>query len=503
MSSSYFEFGMAWGNQNFPVLLNIFYFALNSGFNEFYIRILIPLWSIFNAILVYMLSEKLFRNKNVSIISVALFVSVNVFSAYSVFTLAPMYVLFYPLLSFYFFVLYEKEKKTKLLLLTSLLFGISISLKYVWVIPFIILILSMVIVKREIKIPILIFVITSLVSMLFYLRNIIYYGDPFFPLLFCGKTCNEFLNSLFWKSYMIPDFTNIGMFLDTIFKTGLLIWVFFALFGIFMFKNTPHTNKILYLFALLYLPFFLANSAFLPNTDGQRHLLPQLAIMSTFAGMYLWENIKKQIRLTFAFIPMIVSVLIILTGFAFDAMGKDLILLIALPPMLLTPLLILKRMNKIDERKMFALILVLLMLTPIGYVSSMKRVKLWEFPSEEEVIRKYWDDIYETGQYMKENLPDGTKVFSIENRRYYFNAEIIPANHPDMIFDYHNNTLEYVLRKLYDMDIKYILISPLWENKGAWNYSTIHTNSDKLEMNTNIEKQFEYKNITLYKIVYE
>ncbi len=502
MSSSYHEFGMAWGNQNFPVLLNNYYFALYGNFDEFFIRILIPLWSIFNLLIIYRFSYLLFKNKSISALCSVLFLSTNVFTTYSVFILSPMYVLFFPLLAIYFYVLYEKNREKSFLIISSVLFGITLAIKYVWIIPFFLFVLSIIIVKKEIKKPITISLIAIAVSLFFYMRNIIYYHNPLFPLFFGGKNYNHFLSQLFWKNWMIPDFTNIALFLDIIFKTGVLIWVFFFLFGVFLLRNSSRVEKVLYLSILLYIPVYIITSAFLPTTSAQRHILPQLGMMSIFAGMYFWDRTSKKISFKFAFIPLVTSIVMLILGMNIYIMRADLLLLITIPPMMITPVLALYRYEVITSNKLLALVIIFLMVTPIGYVSFMKRVSIWELPSEEEVIKKYWDDIYVTGQYINQNLPLDAKILSFENRRYYFERNIVPADQPDMIFDYQNRTISEVLKELQKREIHYLLANPLWKDKGFWEHSTLHTNIDYLQQEGSFKKLFEYKNITLFEIIY-
>mgnify|MGYP001603397652 FL=1 len=206
-SSAFMELSYAWPNTNFALFLYNYFFGLNFSFDDIFIRVLVPLFALLNLLVLYRLTLLLFKKKEIAQLAVAILLSTIIFSAFIVQEQTTMYELFFPLLAIYVFALYQKEKDYRLLILTGIFLAATLMIKYT-LIPFVLFfIFSVFLVKKNIKPALKLALIAFPLSLVFYLRNLIFLRNPFFPYFFGGTNYDDKLFQLQNKLMNVPSYT--------------------------------------------------------------------------------------------------------------------------------------------------------------------------------------------------------------------------------------------------------------------------------------------------------
>lgn len=503
-SSSFMEISYAYPNTNFVLFLHNYFFGLNFGFDDIFIRVLIPLFSLLNLFLLYKLSLALFKKKEIAQIATAIFAGSVIFSSGIVQEYTTMYEVFFSLIAIYAFVLYRESKDYKFLILTGVFLAAILMVKYT-LIPFVIFFLfSILIYNHNIKTAIKLSLIAFSLSLIFYLRNLIFYKNPFFPFFFGGENYNSELFKIQNTFANVPSYTMEQLFV-ALMPISLFIFILFIYFLMNYTKNNKRSSiiSILALTAILYSIYWFLTSAFIKETQGMRHLIESFALISIFAASFLYEKLqRKAISLWYALIPLISTFLIYSLYFIFAAdpyfeYSKNLLIIMALQSVFISGSLLLIRLN-INPNKIIALLIISLMIVPLGFTAFAKRTAPWEYPSNDEVIKKYYPDHFEVFQYINENLPEDARILGLYNQRYYIKREILPADSPKVAFLYENISLDEAIDKLKSMNVRYIMISEMEKNLPFWDISIIHLAHE--ERNLKLTVLYKNNEVALYEI---
>ena len=503
-SSSFMEMSYAWPNTNFALFLYNYFFGLNFGFDEIFVKILVPFFALLNLLVFYKLSLILFKKKEMAQLTVAIFVGSIIFSSGIVQEYTTMYELFFPLLAVYAFILYQESKSYRTLILTGIFFAATLMIKYT-LIPFVIFFLfSILLVKKNAKIALKFALIIIPISLIFYLRNIVVYKNPVFPYFFGGENYHAELFRIQNTFANVPSYT-IEQFFVTLIPISFFVFIFFVLFLLDYIRSnkTDPTMNILILTAILHLTFWFLTSAFILETQGMRHIIYSFALISIFSAAYLYKKLgEKKLSIWFALAPLISTLIIFAFYFTFVTdpyfeYSKNLLILTFAQPIFISTTLILSKFN-INKKIVMTLLIISFLIIPIGFNAFAKRTAPWEFPSREEVIRRYYPDHSEAFQYINKNLPQDAMILSFYNQRYYIKREILPADSPKVEFLYENIPLDEALKRLEQLNINYIMISEMEKNLPFWGLSVIH----KAHEERNLKLAILYKNneVTLYKI---
>ena len=503
-TSSYMEISYAYPNTNFVLFLYNYFFGLNFGFDDIFIKILIPIFSILNLLLFYRLSFTLFKNKGIAKLSTVIFASSVIFASGIIQEYTTMFEVFFSFIAIYSFVLYNETKDYKHLILTGTFLAAILMLKYT-LIPFVLFFLaSIFFFNRNIKTVVKLAIVIMPISLVFYLRNIIYYKNPVYPFFFGGENFNAKLFEIQNTFANVPSYTVEQLFVALI-PISLFIFIFFTCFLLEYVKSSKKnpTYSILILTAVLYFLFWLWTSAFIKETQRMRHLIVPFGIISIFSAAFLYKNIHNKTNYTLhQLMPAISTFLVYLLYFLFVSdpyfeYSKNLLILMLLQPLLQTCSLLLHRTD-ISSKKILTLAMIALMILPIGYAAFAKRTAPWEYPSREEVIGRYYPDHHEVFKYINENLPEDARILSLYNQRYYIKREILPADSPKVAFLYKNISLDEAVGKLRLMKVNYIMISEMEKNLPFWNTSVVHIAHK--ERNLKLIILYQNEEVTLYSI---
>ncbi|HIH17795.1 MAG TPA: glycosyltransferase family 39 protein [Nanoarchaeota archaeon] len=503
-TSSYMEISYAYPNTNFVLFFYNYFFGLNFGFDDIFIRVLIPLFSLLNLLLFYRLSFALFKNKEIAQLTAVIFASSTIFASGIIQEYTTMYEVFFSFMAVYAFVLYNEDKDYRYLVLTGVFLASILMIKYT-LIPFVLFFLvSMLVFNRSIKTIVKLAIVIIPVSLVFYLRNIISYKNPVYPFFFGGENFNAKLFEIQNTFANVPSYTVEQLFVALI-PISLFIFIFFICFLLDYIKSEKKnsTYNILILTAVLYLLFWSWTSAFIKETQGMRHLIESFGIISLFSAAFLYKKIHDRSKIIlYSLIPAISAFSIYWLYFVFVPdpyfeYSKNLLTLMFLQPVLLTCSLLLLR-SKINSKKILALVIISLMIVPIGFAAFAKRTALWEYPSDEEVIERYYPDHFEVFQYINKNLPADAKILSLYNQRYYIKREILPADSPRVSFLYENTSIDSAINKLESMGVNYILVSEMEKNLPFWQISVVHRAHE--ERNLKLTVLYKNEEVTLYEI---
>jgi len=503
-SSSYMEISYAYPNTNFVLFLNNYFFGLNFGFDEVFIKLLIPLFALLNILLLYRLSLFLFKNKEIARLATAIFVGSIIFASGIIQEYTTMYELLFPMIAIYSFAVYYESKNYKYLILSGVFFASTLMVKYT-LLPFVLFFLaSLILLERRYKTVLKLLLIMLPISLIFYLRNIIFYKNPFFPFFFKGANYDSELFKIQNMFANVPSY-NPEQFLVALIPISFFVFIFFAsfLFGYTRENKGKNIVKVLALTAILYSVFWFFTSAFIKETQGMRHLIQPFALISIFAAAFLYQKYeKKSISLWHALTPLVSIFLIYIAYFFFAPdpyfeYSKGLLILLIIQPVLVSGILLLINL-KVSSKKIFALLVISFMILPIGFTAFAKRTAPWEYPSKEEVIQKYYPDHYGVFQYINKNLPADAKILSLYNQRYYIKREILPADSPKVSFLYENISLDRAVDKLKSMNVGYVMISEMEKNLPFWQISVVHLAHE--ERNLKLTVLYKNDEVTLYEI---
>lgn len=499
-TSAFMTVSYSWPNTSFALFLHNYFFGLNLGFEEAFMKILIPIFALLNLLALYKISMLLFKKKEIAQLSVILLLSSIVFSAFIVQTQTTMYELLFPLLAIYSFLLYQKERTYKLLILTGAFLGATLAIKYT-LIPFVLFfLLSILIFKRKIKPVIKLSLIAFPISLIFYLRNLIFFKNPFYPYLFNGINFDEGLFKIQSAWAHTPHYS-LNQFLVILIPISVFIFIFFLYFLVDYIKSKKkdETFNIFILTAILSVIFWFVTSAFITEAQGTRHITLGFALISIFVSAYLIKLMNKKIPLWVSLTPVVSTILIYIAYFGivsdpFFEYSMNLLIILLIQSILVSGVLVLSRF-KFNKRILLALLLMALITVPLTFNAFAKRTAPWEFPSRDEVIKRYYPDHFDAYLYIEENLPRDARILTFFNQRYYLNREVVPADSPDVAFIY-KSSLEDALEGIKEERINYILISEVEKFVPFWELSPIH----KAHGEGNLDLKILFKNdrVTLY-----
>src|SRR3989344_3726305 len=419
-SSSFMEISYAYPNTTFVLFLYNYFFGINFGFDEVFIKILIPLFSLLNLLLLYRLSLLLFKSKETAELAVAILAGSIIFASGIIQEYTTMYELLFPIVAIYSFVVYNASKNYKYLILSGVFFASTVMVKYT-LLPFVLLFLmSLILVERKYKTALKLFLIILPISMVFYLRNILSYKNPFFPFFWSGVNYDSELFKLQNMFANVPSYTTEQLLVALV-PISFFIFIFFTLFLFDYSGEKSRENKendivkVLALTAILYFIFWFFTSAFIKETQGMRHLIQSFTLISIFAAAFLCQKLEKRsISPWYALTPLISIFLLYIAYLFFVAdpyfeYSKGLLILLIMQPVLVSVVLLLIYL-KISSRKIMALLVISFMLLPIGFTAFAKRTAPWESPSRDEVIGRYYPDHYGVFKYINENLPADARI---------------------------------------------------------------------------------------------
>lgn len=510
VSSSPFDYGLVYPDVTFMSLLSNFLFAVNGGFDDIFIRLFSPMISILSLLVVYRLALLTIKNEYAAFLSIALLLSCIVYAENSIIEHTTILELFYPILAIYFFALYVNGKDKSLILLSSVLFGFSLTIKYTLIPMLAFFLLYLLVIERDVKTITYVSAFALIVALPYYARNTLYFGNPTYPVIpglgFVGKNTDNFLAPIIYRQDLIPKYT-FHKFLENLIYSGSFVWVFYLL-SVFSYfksveKNQPHT--LLYFISFLFGLFWLAAPGFAPQGSGWRFIAPILPITCLFASSYLAKKIDDNHVINVSLI-ILTSLGLLYVASVYDGGFTELtvllVLVIFLSGMFLTLALLLYRSNIVSRQKLFTLMVFAVLLPSLGVASFSKYFPLGAFPSRDDVLYRNMGDLAYASTWINENLPQDARILSFENRRYYIDREIVPADSPDVIFMYENGSVDETLRVLHSMKVNYVMIDPLWSDSPLWNMSSIHREHEKLEENRNIRVLYKMGDITLYEIMF-
>lgn len=510
-SSSMWEISFAYPNTNFTLFLNNFFFGLNFGFDEIFVKILVPLFAILNLILIYGISKKLSQKREIAELATVLVLSSIIFSAFIIQAKTTMIELFFPLLAIYSFILYQEERNYKNLILTGIFLGLTLMIKYTFILFVLFFVLSVWIFKKNWKPSVKLLLVAIPVAAIYYLRNLIFFKNPFFPYFFGGINFNPEIYKLQLAWSAVPKYSLLQLFVILI-PLCLFIWVFFSLFLVNYAKKIRkkvtskniETTNILISTIILFAIYWFFSSAFIEEASGFRHLIPAFCLAAILVAGYIYRRVQQRsITWLFALMPIILILLVYIPYFLlasnpYAEYSKNLLIVILVSSVLISLSLVLGKF-RINPKIVMAFLMITLMITPLAFSAFAKRTAPWEFPSRNEVIKEYYPDLFDAFSYISDNLQQDALILTFYNQRFYLNRQILIADSPKVAFIYEEIKLEKALDKLRSMGVTHFMTSEASkETITIWDMSVIHRAHNEGALN--LEILYKNEEVTLYKL---
>jgi hypothetical protein len=200
------------------------------------------------------------------------------------------------------------------------------------------------------------------------------------------------------------------------------------------------------------------------------------------------KNIKKR---QLAFIAILTSINIIVLGnyFIHDQSIRRLIIsfseIISIVLFLIFIIFKCQCYNSINKirpssmerwsRVILILAVVLMLISSGATIYKIRGMSFLPIPYDES-IRNIMGDLYDLGLWINKNTPENAKILSFEERRYYLEREILPANSYHVEQIYQVNNVEDAISVLRHQGAEYILDSPAFRNRKLFDKSPIFIN---------------------------
>jgi len=498
---------------------------LNGRWDDIIYRLFSPVFSILTAFIIYLFTLRMKGTVEAALLAVLFFISSPIVIFHSISTYIDMCFSFYVLLGIYFLYRYETENESHYLILSGLFFGFSALAKYngiavlaaIVIYMFIKIIIGYIRKKDRVftlyQIGILIFSFL-VISVPFYLRNYLYFGDPLYPFLngiFHGKNLSPFLVEATRGSdiYISLDFyiqrflTNFVVFPEAI--SGVMV----AILSLTMINRGFWKNKDISIAGLLIaiLIFYLVSN---PYYDGPifYYFISVYGLFSIFTALWIMEEYakpkinKKQIY----FIAILISVnFIILGNYFFPHPNSKTRLIITVSEIIsivlflifkyqnLNPINKIRPASKENWSRAILVLAVVSMLIASGItVYKIRGSGFLPIPYDES-IRNVMGDIYDVELWINSNTPENITILSFESRRYYLEREILPANSYRVEQMYRAKNIQDAIAVLHDQGAEYILDSRNFrENNKLIDKSPIFINLNNTQFFELIYNKGEY-----------
>ncbi len=295
-----------------PRITEMLYTAALSLSNEIIAKVIHYSFGILSSFALYRLS-RIYLTKKWAIITVIIFYSNLVISWLSITAYSDLPRAFFEILSFYYFLLYRKEKKNSHFVISALLMGFAISTKILaigTVIIFTILIWSQnTSIFFKLKKTLLFMTLSVSVPLPWFIISFLYTGNPFFP-LFSHLGLRNFSLELLSPFTFINTFINIFLFSpDPISPIYIVFLPFVFLLLISKFKK----YKMLFLYSVLSYIIWYTTS----QSGGARFLAAYLPAYSVLIALALSQLKRKTIlSISFGLIFLIATTTIVYRAIA-------------------------------------------------------------------------------------------------------------------------------------------------------------------------------------------
>ncbi|MCD6403111.1 MAG: glycosyltransferase family 39 protein [Candidatus Aenigmarchaeota archaeon] len=290
---------------NFLVASFLFFF----GNHEFWIKLIDPLLSFFVGVSIFLVVKKLYGDK-IGLFTSVLTITVPSFVTYSVLVYTDvLYVLFFSLF-FYTFILFEKKKDKKYLLVSSVFGALAFLTKIVGmtVLSFMVIVLFYKIWKKRNIVGVIkeywlwVSVFILLISPLL-IRNIHYFGNPlckglpFFKTGHCSINNADSKYSFSGRTEKVgteQDVLSMGFMNYVEFAYGYLVFVPLAFFsGLIYLFYSQDTKKLYILFMFLNLVLLMAlqpKTFFVGRAENvARYMLGWVSLIALVASFWFYE----------------------------------------------------------------------------------------------------------------------------------------------------------------------------------------------------------------------
>lgn len=323
-------------------------------------------------------------------------------------------------------------------------------------------------------------------------RNLIRLGNPLYPFFF-GGTDNQAPPAL-------SGAVNIGAIVPELLTTEAVsllgtVLVAAVLLGIARHHEWKFTERLLVLFALFYLPPYLA----IPLLGSQiRYLAPLLPALAVLAGRqlmwWLWESRQREkLEGTALFTGLVaIGAAIVAWGPFYNSYGRavaamNVEVFAASAAIIVLLVFVAARRRDLTSKKTIAIGLILVLLVPgvlaVADEKSEATPLSWTpilLPQPAEAylsVRLYPD--WAMWTWMNANLGANATVLSFEPRVFYIDARVVSAMSPEMIPTYSQTLAEataylrshgigYVLDSAFGdglfLNSRYVASSPIFQN---------------------------------------
>lgn len=417
------EVNSVWSNiynshPNLFVLQQSWVYFITDSSNDIYIRLLPWKYSVLTLGLVYAAASRMFSERAGNY-AVIMFISSPLFVYLSYRMLSDMPLAFFTILSVYYLIRWQEQAgsidsgpdQNRFLIMAGVFLGLASVVKYNGLALAIAVIMITCLKARKNTVWLILPFVA--VASVFYMRNIIVYGNPTFPFfykIFGGTEIKMFT--------IYSEFTKTGNSLITfihVFLEPVIIITFVYL--IYKWRDKIYQT----LFSIFLLTFML------------------VFIIHTSSGSFI-----RYVALTF---PLAA----VMAGGAFEWLVHEML-----------PAILSKSRLKVKNLKKFsALAFVISLIVVLPSYNDAVKAKFdlynegeFKIPTDEGVLRNQGDYLVVAG-WMDENLPEDSKVFSFEIRRYYIETEIISAD-SDTVFGTYNTNFSEALRILKALGVTHV-----------------------------------------------
>ena len=539
VGSSYMEYVNAYPTH--LVLQHVWLYTLNNELNDVLARLISPIYGILILALTFDICKKLFQNLNIAAVSVIVLLCNPVFIHNAIVVNNDIIVVFYCLLSLVFFLKFLHEKHNEYLVLSGIILGFGELVKYTvlaFALPLSIVLFWFLITSRSkilkrgvnqnphksiilntpaTKATFSFLIPLILVPLPFYLRNFLFFGNPVYPYFFSifgGLDLDKWILS---EEYIFGGYISSFhlIFPLTIARYLNIFIVFLYLLSITKFSKCLVNQKIVHVILIILLVVCYVRFVG-PYMNAWRFFLVAIPLISIFATKRLFDMVnklsdQKLVLGLLSFIFFCALLYILVNSMRLEQFSKTWLLYYIFP--VLCAILILMYMyfeTKPFKTKanVFLLFLIFMVMIAPSYFTGLeakydlitsKPPFVRDHPSEELVIVSKLGDLYIVQKWINNNLSSDAKILSFEDRRYYLDREIVPADSVKVKRIYTSPTLEGALDTLQQLNITYVLTLAKGEFAPLYKKSIIHKN---LNNSTVFKLIYQKDDIRLYSIQY-
>jgi hypothetical protein len=434
---------------------------------------------------IYAFARKHFAG-HVPVLAAVLFTSIPTAVYIAAWAYVDLTLAFYEFMAFFACVNWlDNRRHSRWLLVTGVLCGMAMSVKYTGVTALLVVLLLTIVsaVKsradyRQHLSGLLVLVLVAIaVASPWYVKNLAYTGNPIYPYIFGGRNWNEVRNA--WLNY-------IGVKLSPL-QLLLVPWDITVL-------GTQGTEA----FDATISPYFLAFLPLLLFVKRDHRALLPLAV-SSVTTYVLWIAAGAATYSTFVL--------------------RTRILLPCFAPLSILAAYAVESLKQLD-RKRFSLHRFVLMALAMGLVLNVLSLGLsvlghdpWPFivgaESREQFLKRQLPDgHYDALEYLNANLPSSAQVlFFWEPRSYYCQSHCLP----DVVFDHfsqlakEHGDVDAIARALIGRDITHILVNERWLAMGTHEdlFTEKHRNMLRELQNQHLQPVYVDEGLyTLYELEY-